>query len=313
MKQVIYSRFGDESILEIAERPVPAIKENEILIRVKAVSINPLDWKIYQGEMKLMSGSKFPRQAGIDFSAIVEKRGNAVQNFKEKDEVLGLTGVFKGGALAEYLVVKESEIALKPANISFEQAAALPVVGLSALQIADQLANIRKDQELLINGAAGGVGMLLIQFAKARGARVTAMVSAAGMAAAKTWGADAIMDYKLHNIRKLEQKFDAVIDLSTTLMFKDVRKLLKHDSVFVSTLATPAVLLASFVHNLFSKKKFKVLLLKPAADQLKALSQLAKGKLEITLHKSYPFANLQEAYRESRQGHIIGKSVIRVD
>ena len=96
-------------------------------------------------------------------------------------------------------------------------------------------------------------------------------------------------------------------------MFKDVRELLKRDSVFVSTLATPTVLLGSFVHNLFSKKKFKVLLLKPAADQLKTLSELAKGKLEITLHKSYPFANLQEAYRESRQGHIIGKSVIRVD
>ncbi|WP_233207987.1 NAD(P)-dependent alcohol dehydrogenase [Siphonobacter sp. BAB-5405] len=166
MKKVIYNQFGDERVLELAEQAVPAIQNDQLLIRVKAVSINPLDWKVYGGEMKLMSGSRFPKSLGIDFSGMVEQAGSQVTRFKEGDAVMGLLDAFKGGALAEYVVVTEKDITRKPALVSFEQAAALPVTGLSALQIMDQLAAVRPKQEVLINGASGGIGVFAVQIAK---------------------------------------------------------------------------------------------------------------------------------------------------
>jgi NADPH:quinone reductase-like Zn-dependent oxidoreductase len=177
MKKVIYNQYGNADVLQLIETPVPAIPENGILVKIKAVSINPLDWKIFKGEEKMMSGSKFPKGIGIDFSGIIEKTGSNISSFKKGDEVFGLLDAFKGDALAEYIVVREKDIAIKPKNISFEQAAASPVVGLSALQILNKLSSIKSGTRLLINGATGGIGMFLTQLAKKRGAIVTAVTS----------------------------------------------------------------------------------------------------------------------------------------
>ncbi|WP_461093068.1 NAD(P)-dependent alcohol dehydrogenase [Spirosoma gilvum] len=313
MRKVVYNQFGDESVLELVEQVVSTIESDQLLIRVKAVSINPLDWKVYGGEMKLMSGSGFPKSLGIDFSGIVEKTGSAVTKFKAGDAVIGLLDVFKGGALADYIVVKETDIAPKPANISFEQAAALPVTGLSALQIIDQLAEVRANQDVLINGATGGIGLFAIQIAKQRGARVTAVVSTKGVAEAAKWGADAVVDYTKQPVSQLKQRFDAVIDLSTKLSFTDARSLMKPKAVFVSTLPSPLTLIYSFVNNLFSGQKLKILILKSTVEGLNTLTQLAEDGLQIVLDKTYSFTNVRKAYRDARRGKIIGKSVIVLD
>lgn len=313
MRKVIYNQFGDESVLEVVEQAVPGIEKDQLLIKVKAVSINPLDWKVYGGEMKLMSGAKFPKSVGIDFSGIVEQTGSAVTRFTAGDAVFGLLDVFKGGALADYVVVKETDIAPKPANISFEQAAALPVTGLSALQIIDQLAVVGSNQDVLINGATGGIGVFAIQIAKKRGAKVTAIVSTKGVAEAKKWGADTVVDYTKQPIRLLSQRFDAVIDLSTKLSFNEAKSLMKQRAVFVSTLPSPLTLIYSFVNNLFSGKKHKILILKPTVEGLNALTHLAKNDLQIVLDKTYSLTNVREAYREARRGKLIGKSVIVLD
>src|SRR4051812_26145345 len=159
MKKIIYSKFGGPEVLQIAEAPIPAVQETTVLIKVKSVSINPLDWKIRNGEMKLMSGSKFPKGIGIDFSGVVEEAGTAITQYKKGDEVFGILDVFKGEALSEYIIAAEKEIALKPRNISFEQAAAMAVVGSAALQIFNTLVNLKIGTEILINGASGGIGM----------------------------------------------------------------------------------------------------------------------------------------------------------
>jgi len=164
MKKIIYSKFGGAEVLELANVSVPSVEEKNVLIKVKAVSVNPLDWKIRNGEMKLMSGSKFPRGIGIDFSGIVKTAGNAVTKYKAGDEVFGILDVFKGEALAEYIIASEKEIAIKPSNISFDQAAAMAVVGSAALQIFDTLVKLKKGTEVLINGASGGIGMLLDKY-----------------------------------------------------------------------------------------------------------------------------------------------------
>ncbi|GAB3907755.1 NAD(P)-dependent alcohol dehydrogenase [Larkinella knui] len=313
MRKVLYNQFGDESVLEIAEQAVPGIEKDQLLIRVKAVSINPLDWKVYGGEMKLMSGSKFPKSVGIDFSGIVDQTGSAVTRFKAGDAVIGLLDVFKGGALADYVVVKANDIAPKPANIPFEHAAALPVTGLSALQISDELAAVGPNQNVLINGATGGIGLFAVQIAKKRGARVTAVVSTNGVAAAKKWGADTVVDYTKQPISQLNQRFDAVIDLSTKLSFKDAKSLMNRKAVFVSTLPSPLTLIYSFLNNLFSGQKYKVLILKPTVERFMTLTNLAEGDLQIVLDKTYSLTNVKEAYGESRRDKRIGKSVILLD
>ena len=313
MRKVIYNQFGDESVLELVEQAVPSIENDQLLIRVKAVSINPLDWKVYGGEMKLMSGSKFPKSVGIDFSGIVEQTGSAVTRFTAGDAVIGLLDVFKGGALADYVAVKEADLAPKPAHISFEQAAALPVTGLSALQIIDQLAKVGLNQDVLINGATGGIGVFAVQIAKKRGARVTAVVSTKGVTEATKWGADAVVDYTKGDSKLLAQRFDAVIDLSTKLSFGEAKSLMKKRAVFVSTLPSPLTLLYSAVNNLFSGQKQKVLILKPTVERLNTLSNLAENDLQIVLDKTYSVTNVREAYREARRGKIMGKSVIVLD
>jgi NADPH:quinone reductase-like Zn-dependent oxidoreductase len=313
MRKVLYDRFGDEQVLEVREQPTPTITKNQLLIQVKATSINPLDWKIYGGQMKLLSGSKFPKGIGIDFAGVVTQVGPSVTRFQVGDAVFGLLDVFKGGALADYVVVAEADIALKPASISFDQAVALPVAGLAALQIIDQLAAVGQGHEVLIIGATGGVGLFAIQLAKKRGARVTAVVGPAGVQRATQLEADSVVDYTKQAVGQLTQQFDTIIDLSDKLAFKAAKKLLKPRATFVSTLPSPQGLVLSFLHNLFSAKKRKILILKPTAAGLNALAALAQDHLQIPVEKVYALANVRQAYQETSRGQVKGKAVVVFD
>jgi len=312
MNKVIYTRYGNADVLQIAEAAVPTLHENDILVKVKAVSINPLDWKLFKGEMKMISGFRFPKGAGIDFSGIIERTGSRISKFKKTDEVFGLTDVFKGGALAEYIIVGEKDIAIKPKNISFEQAAALPVVGSSALQILDKLVSIKNGTELLINGATGGIGMIVTQLASKRGAVITAVTNLKGRELAKRWGADEIIDYKTQNILSIHKTFDIVIDLSGKLTFKNAKPILKSESVFISTIPGPGAIIGSFINNIFSGKKYKILLLKASPEYLKSLAALTEEGLDIMVEKSYPLTSVKEAYNEAAKGGILGKVVITI-
>lgn len=310
MRKVLYSRFGDEQILEVQEQPTPTITKNQLLIHVKAASINPLDWKIYGGQMKLLSGSKLPKGVGIDFAGVVTQVGPGSTRFQVGDAVFGLLEVFKGGALADYVVATEAEVARKPTNISFDQAAALPVAGLAALQLVDQLAAVGQGHEVLINGATGGVGMFAIQVAKKRGARVTAVVGPAGGQRATQLGADAVVDYTKQDIRHLTQRFDTIIDLSDKLTFKAAKKLLKPRATFSTMLPSPQGLVRSFLHNLFSSRKRRILILKPTAASLNTLAALAQDGLQIPVERVYDLANVRQAYQETSRGMVKGKAVV---
>jgi NADPH:quinone reductase-like Zn-dependent oxidoreductase len=259
-----------------------------------------------------MSGSKFPKGVGIDFSGTIENMGSGISNFKKADEVFGLLDAFKGEALAEYIVVNEQDIALKPANISFEQAAASPVVGLSALQILDKLSSITSGTRLLINGATGGIGMFLLQLAKKRGAVITAVTGSKGVAVAKKWGADEVIDYKTQNILRVNQQFDVVVDLSGKISFKDAKPLLHPRATFVTTLPGLKTIAGSYLNNLFSATKFKVLILEPAKGSLNLLAGLIRDGLDIVVEKQYPMTAAQAAYNEVAQGGLTGKAVITI-
>jgi NADPH:quinone reductase-like Zn-dependent oxidoreductase len=294
----------------VREQPTPTITQKQLLIHVKATSINPLDWKIYGGQMKLLSGAKFPKGVGIDFAGVVTQVGASVTRFRVGDAVLGLLDVFQGGALADYVVVTEAAIAPKPATISFDQAAALPVAGLAALQLVDQLAAVGQGHEVLLNGATGGVGLFAIQVAKKRGARVTAVVGPAGVQRATQLGADVIVDYTQQDISQLTPRFDSIIDLSDKLTFKATKKLLKPRATFINTLPSPQGLVRSFLHNLFSSRKRRILILKPTAAGLNTLATLAQDGLQIPVEQVYTLANVRQAYQQTSRGKVKGKVVV---
>jgi NADPH:quinone reductase-like Zn-dependent oxidoreductase len=312
MKKVIYNQFGNADVLQMIETPVPAMSENGILVKVKAVSINPLDWKIFRGEMKMMSGSKFPKGIGIDFSGIIEKTGSNINRFQKGDEVFGLLDAFKGDALAEYVVVNERNITLKPKNISFEQAAASPVVGLSALQILNTLSSSESGTRLLINGATGGIGMFLTQLAKKRGATVTAVTGPKGIVMAKRWGADEIIDYTTENSLAVRKRFDVVVDLSGKLFFKDSKSLMNPKATFITTIPGFKAITGSFLNNLFSATKYRVLILKPSNSNLNLLASLIENGLDIIVEKVYPMITATAAYDEVARGGFVGKAVIKI-
>jgi NADPH:quinone reductase-like Zn-dependent oxidoreductase len=312
MKKITYNKYGDAAVLRMTQTVKPKVSGNNVLVKVKAVSINPLDWKIFEGEMKLLSGSKFPKNVGIDFSGVIEEVGNEVSLFKKGDEVFGLLDVFKGGALAEYITVNQNAIVDKPENISFDQAAALPVVGSSALQIFDKLASIKSGADVFINGASGGIGMFAVQIAKNKGAYVTAATSARGIAPAVEWGADEAIDYKSSEFLKSNKKYDIVIDLSGSFTFEKAKTILKPKAVFISTLPSPLTMIKSALHNLFSSQKHKILVLKPNKEYLQNLSILAKDGLKIHIDKTYLWDDFKIAFEETKRNGAIGKNTINL-
>jgi len=313
MKKIIYSKFGGPEVLQIAEAPVPAVQEATVLIKVKAVSINPLDWKIRNGEMKLMSGSKFPKGIGIDFSGIVEETGTAVNKYKKGDEVYGILDVFKGEALSEYITAQEKDIAIKPLTISFEQAAATPVVGSAALQILKTIVSLKKGTEVLINGASGGIGMFATQIAKMDGAIVTTVVSDSGIQAVTDWGADFVVNYQKEDVLKGNKQYDVVIDLSGKMPFSKAKQIMKHSSAYIHTAPGPKEIISSFFINLFSSKKYRLLMLKPSPEYLAELRGYAEGGIAIVVSKVYPFNSFEKAYTEVPHGKFIGKAVITME
>ncbi|AUD01625.1 NAD(P)-dependent alcohol dehydrogenase [Spirosoma pollinicola] len=310
MKKLEYSAYGSLDTVTLVDAPVPEVEKDTVLVRVKAASINPLDWKIWAGEMKILTGFSFPKSVGIDFAGIVERVGNGVDGFQKGDEVLGTADIFKGGAMAEYVRVKADTISHKPATLSFEQAAALPVVGESAVQIFDKLAPLKPGMELLIVGATGGIGTIAIQLAKRQGARVTAVVGTKGIELARKLGSDEVINYDQQNVLDHPSTYDVVLDLSGKLPYDQVEERMKPVSVYVSTLPTPTALASAFAHNLFSGKKREILNLKPSRAYLDQIAHDAANGLDVVVYKTYPLASFKQAYTEAAKGGIQGKIVI---
>jgi NADPH:quinone reductase-like Zn-dependent oxidoreductase len=214
--------------------------------------------------------------------------------------------------VAEYVVVPAAGLALKPANLTFAQAAALPVAGSAALQVFDQLVAVGPGTEILINGASGGIGMVATQLARQRGAVVTAVVGPAGVERARQWGSDTVLNYREQDIRRAGKRYDVVLDLSGKLSFHEARVLLQPTGTYVNTVPGPKEIVGSFLHNLVSRQKYRVLLLKPTAARLQEIANLAARGLDVLVSKTYPMADFQRAYAEVAQDGVVGKAVFAV-
>jgi NADPH:quinone reductase-like Zn-dependent oxidoreductase len=251
MKAIVYQKFGAVDVLQTVEQAKPVITANQVLVKVKAFSINPMDWKIRKGEMKLMSGSKFPKHTGTDFAGIVEETGSAVVGLKKGDEVFGVVkNMMKDGVSAEYVAITSSLVWKKPANLSFGQAASIPVVGTAAVTALEKMGQT----SILVNGATGGFGMFLLQLLKQRGANVTAVTSSPGAAYAKKWGANSVINYEKENVLAQNAAYDIVIDLSGKMGYKTAKQIMKPKAIFLNPTPKPIDIPLSLLGNLFRNK-----------------------------------------------------------
>lgn len=314
MKGIVYQKFGTADVLETIEQPKPTIKADQLLVRVKAFSINPMDWKIRKGQMKLMSGSKFPKHTGADFAGIVEEFGTSVSGFTIGDEVFGVVkNMMKEGVSAEYVAVTSSLVWKKPSNISFAQAASIPVVGTAAVTALEKMGEINAQTSILVNGATGGFGMFLLQLLKHTGSNVTATTSSKGIEYAKKWGANPVIDYTRENVLSNNTNYDIVIDLSGKMGYKYARQIMKTKALFLNPTPRPIEIPLSLLNNLFTYKKHIVVLASPSTKYTNVLLSAVKNGLQIEVNKVFSFADYKEAYQYAEQGGYIGKVVVEVN
>lgn len=293
--------------MRLEDYRLPGLTGNEILVRVRAASVNPVDWKIRQGAMKLMTGRKFPRGMGQDFSGVVEAVGSAVKRFKIGDEVFGSTPVKTSGSFAETLITQEGLAIAKPAALPHEEAATLPVAASTAWIALTQKAKLKAGQKVFINGAYGAVGQAATQIAKALGAFVVGRVGADSMNAAKAIGVDTVLDYRQDIPGNLLGKFDVVFDTHGSLAIKDERRLAKRGGVILDINPSPAKLL-----RILLSRSRKFVMGKQDEATLRELVDLASmGKLKISIGRIVQLDEGIDLIRELESGgRIQGKGLI---
>lgn len=311
MKAIVYQQFGGTDVLQLADQARPVIGPDQVLVRVKAFSVNPMDWKIRHGKMKLMSGSKFPKYTGADFSGTIEKTGPAVTGLRKGDAVFGVVkNLMKQGVSAEYIAVPASLVWHKPAEITFSQAASIPVVGTAALAALQKMGTIHPGAEILVNGATGGFGMFLIQLLKQSGARITAVTSTHGVRFARSWGAHSVIDYTLENVLDRKSAYDIVIDLSGKMGYKTARQIMKEKAIFLNPTPKPIEIPGALIKNLFTSKKHIVILSNPSTKAIEQLLDAVNQGLQIEINKTFPFESFNEAYQYAERGGYVGKVTI---
>ena len=314
MKKVIYDQYGTIQNLHMADVATPQVSADTLIIKIKSVSINPLDWKLVQGELKMMSGKTFPKGIGIDFSGVISEVGSNVSAYKVGDAVFGSLDAMKGpGALAEYIEVKPEQIHAKPNALSFEQAAALPIVGSAALKCIHDVLHVKSGDKILINGATGGVGMIMTQICQKIGANVTAVVSDQGVEIVKKWGIKNIVNYRQQSVTQLNERFDAVVDLSGKLSFAQARPLLNARGSYVNPTPMLKDILLTPLGNLFRAQKNKILMSNPTPQSLTELSDWANKGLDVIVGNTYAFENFAQAYSEMQKQGVLGKAVFIIE
>lgn len=314
MKAIIYQKFGNSEVLQLVEQAKPTIKADQVLVKLKAFSINPMDWKIRKGEMKLMSGSKFPKYTGADFAGIIEETGSSVKGFHTGDEVFGIVkNLMKEGASAEYVAVSASLVWKKPETISFAEASSLPVVGAAAVTAFEKMGKINSKTSILINGATGGFGMILLQLLRQKSANITAVTSTKGMAYAEKWGAQKVIDYTKENVLLQKKTYDIIIDLSGKMGYTAAKEIMKPRSLFINPTPKPVEIPLAALGNLFRSKKHIVLLSNSATRYTEVLLDAVSKDLDIEINSKFPFTKYHEAYQYAEKGGYVGKLVVEIN
>jgi NADPH:quinone reductase-like Zn-dependent oxidoreductase len=333
MRAVICDRYGGPEVLEIADDiPVPRAGATGVLVRVQASSVNPVDWKLREGWLSPLWKLRFPVIWGCDFSGTVEQIGPAVTLFKPGDEVYGFkhgkVGQTYRGTYAEYVVIPESTLAHKPANLNHEQAASVPLAAVTAWQALVGQGRIGPGTKVLVHAGSGGVGLFAVQIAKAFGAYVAATASTRNQDFLRQLGADQPIDYTTERIENKLFRYDLVLDAVGESVWPASLKVLRAGGKLVTLtlpIPKPPASRIKFFSSVISSvartsliallrgKRLLVMQAKPRGGDLEKLNAFIEaGKLRPVIEKTYPLEQIGEAHRQSEAGHVRGKLVVKI-
>jgi NADPH:quinone reductase-like Zn-dependent oxidoreductase len=324
MQAAVYRCYGSPDVVKLEPVPKPTLEDDRMLVKVHAASVNPLDWHYVRGKpyvMRASAGMGAPEdiRLGVDFAGTVEAVGKNVRQFKPGDEVFGGAD----GSFAEYVKVRAAgSVAAKPANLTFEQAAAVPIAAVTALQALRDVGKLQAGQKVLVNGASGGVGTFAVQIAKALGAEVTAVCSTRNVAMARSIGADRVIDYTQEDFTKGPQRYELIIDNVGSHSLSEYRRVLTPKGILVIVgapsddpwLGPLTASIKAAVVSPFVSQKLSFFLADLNQNDLNTLGQLAaSGKLTPIIDRRYPLGDTAAAIRYVEEGHSRGKVVITVD
>jgi NADPH:quinone reductase-like Zn-dependent oxidoreductase len=308
MKAIRFHEFGSPDVLKLEDVPVPVPANDELLIKVYATSVNPVDWKIIKGARRGKYPSNLPLTPGWDVSGVVEKTGNDIDNFKKGDEVYSRPDPTRNGAFAEYIVVKANQVSFKPKSISHTQSAAVPLAGLTAWQGLFQFGQLQAGQKVLIHAASGGVGTFAVQFAKWKGAYVIGTASENNLDFVKQLGADEVIDYKNEKFEDRLNNLDLVFDTIGGDTQTRSLTVLKNGGRLITTLKpeNEEEAKAKNIHiEGFGAQSYP--------EDLKQIARLIdEGKVKPAISKIMPLEEAAAAEKLSEEGHVRGKIVLQV-
>jgi NADPH:quinone reductase-like Zn-dependent oxidoreductase len=316
MKAMVYYDYGPPDNLALGEIEMPAIKDDQVRVKVHAASVNWLDWHFLTGTpflARIMAGLRKPKHnvLGIDLAGYVEAVGANVKQFQLGDEVFGASS---HGCFAEYACVSEAHLALKPAGMTFEHVAAVPGAAITALHGLRDAGQIKSGQQVLINGASGGVGTFAVQIAKALGAEVTGVCSTGNLEMVRSIGADQVIDYTQRDFTQTGECYDLIFDVVAKRSFLDCRPALKPQGIYVTTAFSPVLALKGLWNSMTGNQKGVPLPPKPPnkTDLVFMKELLETGKVTPTIDRLYALSELPDALRYLEKGHAQGKVVITV-
>jgi NADPH:quinone reductase-like Zn-dependent oxidoreductase len=310
MKAAIIEKYGDPDVIRIADMEKPVPGPGEVLIKVYAASVNPVDWKVRKGNLKMMLSKKFPKVLGIEFAGVVDEVGQDVNGFNKGQRVFAGKG-YEGGGYAEYAIAEAERIVEIPDNVSFEEASTMAVAGMTALQGLRNKGRIKPGMDVIVNGASGGVGTYAVQIAKVLGAKVTAVCSAKNFDLLKGLGADVLIDYKETDFTRLPKKYNIVFDAVGYRTFWQTRRVLKKRGIYVNISPSIPLYITSLITRLNPGKKSKGFMLKPDIDDLKeVMMMISEKKIRVVIDRTFPLEKLADAHHYSESERARGKIVI---
>lgn len=321
MKAIAYTEYGPPETLRLEEVTKPVPKDNEVLVKICAASVNAADWRMMRADpflIRLYGGLFRPKRfpvLGADIAGRVESVGGNVSQFKQGDEVFGDVFASGFGGFAEYKCARENELVLKPSNISFEEAAAIPLAARTALHGLRDSGRVKAGQKVLIHGASGGVGTFAVQLAKYFGADVTAVCSTKKVELISSLGADHVIDYTQADFMLSVQRYDLILGVNGFRSILDYRRALSPRGKYAmigggSAQLFQALLLGPWI-SMAGSRKIVVVSSKPNREDLRFLKELVEsGKIKPVIDKRYPLAAVPEAVRYVERGHAFGKVVI---
>lgn len=313
MKAIIINDFGDPSVLETVDLPRPKIAADEILVRIYATAVNPKDTFIRKGYLKRYTGTDMPMMLGFDYAGEVIERGQEVAQFQIGDPVWGMLDGWHGRTYAQYIAIPAGQAATKPASLSYNEAAALPLVASTALQAFRDEADLQVGQRVCINGASGGVGSAAVQIARILAAHITAISRKENHLFLQQLGANVCLDYRETDITQSDQPFDVFFDVFGNQPFDKIKPLLTPQGVWVSTVLQPHVFASVEATKNSSGKKAKLVIVKNSRADLDILrGWIESGRLKPIVHSTYPFHQMAAAHTQQESKHTQGKIVIEL-